>query len=205
MDETLFDFRRVEEINLLTTLKKFGIDADRRIWQRFHEINKSLWEEFERGKISKDGIKLGRFEKLFSEYGYSAPVSEVAEAFFENFKEICIPFEGAEKFLRELALLGRIFVVTNGNPVIQRRHLTDAGFLPLIAGAFISDEIGYAKPSKEFADFVTSHIEGFERERTVWIGDSLTADRECARVAGVDFILFEHNYDEILASLKGGL
>ena len=190
MDDTLFDFRRTEEINLTDTLGKFGIVADREVYLRFHEINRELWQEFERGNISKEQIKLGRFERLFAEYGYSADIAAVSEKYFENFKEICIPIVGADAFLKRLSTLGRIYLVTNGNAEIQKRHIADAGFYPFIEKTFISDEIGFAKPSKEFAEHLKTNIEGFESGRAVWIGDSLTSDKTCAEIAGVDFILY---------------
>lgn len=193
MDDTLFDFHRTEQINLIDTLGEFGISADMRVWQRFHDINKSLWEQYERGEIEREQIKISRFERLFAEYGYYASdIAAVANKYFENFKEICIPFDGATEFLKKLADVGRIYIVTNGNSACQHRHLTDAGFLPFIEYSFISDEIGFAKPSIQFAEHVMSHIEGFDRERAVWIGDSLTSDMECAKRAGIDFILFAH-------------
>lgn len=190
MDDTLFDFKRTEEINLIKTLKNYGITADKHVWQRFHQINLELWQKFERGEITKSDIKTRRFGVLFEEFGYSADLNGVADYFFESFKDICIPLDGAKEFLTELNRQGRVYFVTNGNTVCQNRHIEDAGFLPLIAGAFISDEIGYNKPSAEYAKFVKAHINGFEDKRAVWIGDSLTSDCECARRAGIDFILF---------------
>ncbi|MDE7454188.1 MAG: HAD-IA family hydrolase [Clostridia bacterium] len=215
MDDTLFDFKRTEQLNLTETLARFGIASDRQVWLRFHEINRKLWQAYERGEITKERIRLGRFEQLFEEYGYSGKIADVSEAYFENFKEICIPFEGAEKFLRKLSESGRVYIVTNGNTAIQKRHLSDAGFSPFIEDTFISDEIKFAKPSAEFAEYVKSHIAGFESGRAVWIGDSLTSDKECADLAAVDFILYApdgapssysgvtaKNYDEILEIIE---
>lgn len=215
MDDTLFDFKRTEVINLTSTLAKFGISADEQVFLRFHEINIPLWQKFERGEITKEQIKLKRFELLFEEYGFKADIEAVAYSYVENFKEICIPFDGADAFLKELLSLGKIYIVTNGNTEIQMRHLTDAGFLPFIEKTFISDEIGFAKPSKEFAEHLKAHIDGFECGRAVWIGDSLTSDKACAEVADVDFILFAphgipqgytglcaKNYAEVMQILK---
>lgn len=190
MDDTLFDFRRTEEINFKKTLEKFGISASEQAFFRFREINIGLWQMFELGEITKEQIKLRRFKRLFEEFGYEADVSAVAREYVKNFKEICIPFDGADGFLKELKKAGRIYIVTNGNTDIQNRHLADAGFLPFIEKTFISDEIGFAKPSKEFAEHLKANIERFESGRAVWIGDSLTSDKACAEVAGVDFILF---------------
>ena len=190
MDDTLFDFRRTEEINFCQTLAKFGISAEKQAFERFRDINIGLWQEFERGETTKEHIKLRRFSELFEELGLKADVQKVALSYVENFKEICIPFDGADRFLKELLSLGKIYIVTNGNTDIQMRHLTDAGFLPFIEQTFISDEIGFAKPSKEFAGHLKTHINDFESGRAVWIGDSLTSDKACAEIAEVDFILF---------------
>lgn len=190
MDDTLFDFGRTEQLNLTTTLARFGITIDSRVWLRFHQINLQLWQAYERGEITKEQIKTKRFDRLFDEYGYSGNIAEIAEAYFESFKDICFPFEGAEEFLRELSRSGRVYIVTNGSTVIQKRHIADAGFSPFIKGIFISDEIKFAKPSAGFAEYVKSHIPEFDGKRAVWIGDSLTSDKECAELAGVDFILY---------------
>lgn len=215
MDDTLFDFKRTEQINLTETLALFGIAADRQVWLSFHQINQLLWQEFERGGITKEQIRIGRFERLFGEYGYSGDIAAVSEEYFENFKNICIPFEGAQAFLRELYKLGRVYIVTNGNTVIQKRHISDAGFTPYIEDMFISDEIKFAKPSAEFAAYVKLHIPRFDSKRAVWIGDSLTSDKKCAELAAVDFILYSPNgvpngyngvaakdYNEILELIK---
>lgn len=205
MDDTLFDFRRTEEINFCETLEKFGIRANKQAFERFRDINIGLWQQFERGEMTKEQIKLRRFSQLFEEYGYDIDVEKVAHSYVDNFKEICIPFDGAEWFLKELLSSGKIYIVTNGNTDIQMRHLTDAGFLPFIEKIFISDEIGFAKPSKKFAEHLKTHIENFESGRAVWIGDSLTSDKKCAEVAGVDFILFAphgtpQSYDGLIAT-----
>lgn len=208
MDDTLFDFCRTEELNLLQTLAEFGISADKSVWSRFHEINQNFWQEFEKGKISKAQIRIGRFKKLFEEYGYFADICAVSEAYFKNFKEICIPFDGAVEFVKTLRSCGRVYLVTNGNTECQMRHVEDAGLLPLVDGVFISDEIGFAKPSKEFNDYVAAHIDGFNCNSAVWIGDSLSSDMQCAYLAGIDFILFTpngapENYSGISAKTYG--
>ena len=208
MDDTLFDFQKTEQLNFTSTLARFGIDADMNAWQRFHEINKLLWQEFEQGKITKEQIKRERFAKLFEECGVLTDTAAVAKAYVKNFEEICIPFDGAKDFLTTLKQHGRVYFVTNGNTEIQKRHIQDAGFLTLIDGAFISDEIGFAKPSQGFNDYVAAHISGFEPSRAIWIGDSLSSDMQCARLADIDFILFAphgapEGYNGILAKNYG--
>ena len=191
LDETLLDFPRTERKNLHRTLLKFGMQADERQLLRFHEINDSLWKKLERGEITRARLLLKRFELFFEEYGFQADIETVAKAYFAGFQEICFPYDGALEFVKTLSALGRVFIVTNGSALIQKRHITDAGFLPYIKGAFISEEIGFNKPSMEYADYVEAHIEGYQRGHAVWIGDSLTSDGKCAQNRGIDFILYE--------------
>ena len=190
MDETLLDFPKTERENLHRTLLKFGIAADDKQLSRFHEINDLLWKKLERGEITRARLILERFEIFFGEYGFQADIETVAKSYFAGFQEICFPYDGALGFVKALSVLGRVYIVTNGSALIQKRHIEDAGFLPYIKGAFISEEIGFNKPSMEYADYVESHIENYDRARAVWIGDSLTSDGKCARSRGIDFVLY---------------
>ena len=190
MDDTLLDFKRAEEVNFFAALGQFGLAANSDTFWRFHAINEALWRAFERGETTREKLKVQRFASLFAEYGIAADPEEVARAYFENFHDICFPFDGALEFLAELKKRGRAYIVTNGSTNIQKRHIADAGFAPYLSGVFISEEIGANKPSVEFASYVETHIENYERRRAVWLGDSLTSDMGCAKNAGVDFILY---------------
>ncbi len=215
MDETLLDFQRAERVNLIHALEQFGIAADEGLISRYHAINDSLWKALERGEISRERLKVRRFELLFEEYGFSSDPAAAALAYWQNFPFVCFPFDGALDFLKALAACGRVYLVTNGGTLIQRRHIKDAGFEPYLDGVFISEEIGFDKPSIEYADFAESHIGNYERSRAVWIGDSLSSDGKCAENRGIDFILFAYrgvpegyrghfarNYREVLELLK---
>ncbi len=190
MDETLLDFTRAERENFFATLARFCVPADEPLLARFHEINDGLWKMLERGEIAREKLVVERFRLLFEERGICCDAAAVAAYYYENFAEICFPFEGAAAFAETLARRGRVFIVTNGGAAIQRRHIADGGFAGALSGVFISEEMGCAKPSREYADFVKAHIPNFSDARAVWVGDSLTSDMACARVAGVDFILF---------------
>lgn len=190
LDETLLDFQRAEEVNLFATLKEFGIAADRQVYARYHDINDALWKLLEKGGIDREGLKVRRFEELCGEFGYRADAAAIAEAYMRNFLNVCFPFEGAHAFLKELSLRGRVYIVTNGGTEIQKSHIAASGFAPYLSGVFISEEMGVNKPDVRFCDYLAGHIEGFERSRAVWMGDSLTSDMLCAERGGIDFVLF---------------
>lgn len=190
LDDTLLDFRRAERANLKKSLKQAGVPVKEALLSRFHEINDFLWKALERGEIDRERLKGERFKLLFEEFGISRDADAAAKYYFENFPFVCYPFAGAKKFLRELSRRGRVYLVTNGGAEIQRRHILKAGFSPYLVGVFLSEEVGFPKPSAQFAQYVEAHIPQFSAERAVWIGDSLTSDGACAKRAGIRFILF---------------
>lgn len=53
-------------------------------------------------------------------------------------------------------------------------------------GVFISEEVGWRKPQKQFYEFCFSHIPNFQRAEALAIGDSLTSDILGGNNAGVD-------------------
>ncbi len=190
LDETLFDFPRAERENLRRSLQLYGAPFDGHVCARFHAINDGLWKLLERGGITRSELTVRRFELLFGELGIAASAADVAREYYDGFPEICYPYEGAAEFLKRLSGRGRLYAVTNGGTKIQRRHLELTGFDAYFSGAFISEELGADKPSREFAAYVAEHIPAFSRERAVWLGDSMTSDMLCAERLGVDFVLF---------------
>lgn len=190
MDDTLLDFEKAERAGVFDTFRAIGLTADDCVAARFHEINDALWKALERGEIERERIVYKRFEILFAEYGIAKDAHGAADVYFEALALHCYPFEGMREFLAELKKRGRIYIVTNGSRYIQRRHLEDGGILPSCDGVFISEEIGHYKPSEGYCDYVRAHIAGFERERAVYLGDSLTADKVCADRLGVQFVRY---------------
>ena len=59
---------------------------------------------------------------------------------------------------------------------VQRGRLARAEIKPYLEAAFISEEAGAQKPTKEYFDYVFAHIDGITRDNCLVIGDSLTSD-----------------------------
>lgn len=190
VDDTLLDFHRAEREQVIATLAEHGIAADERTADLFHVINDSLWKKLERGEITRDKLVVERFEILLEKLGAKGDAKSLSRSFFEGMPQRAYAMAGAEAFLRTLGSRGRVYAVTNGAKALQRRRIASAGLAPFFTDIFISDEIGFNKPSAGYVDHVLSHIPDFVRERAVYVGDSLTSDMVCAAAMGVDFILF---------------
>ena len=115
-----------------------------------------------------------QFNKVFLDYLANTPIF----------------FEGAKEFLKTLGKHGRVYFVTNGTAWIQKSRFDKCGLWEYAKQTFVSDTIGYDKPSPLYTQYVIEHVEGFEREKAVWIGDSLSSDMQAAVEAGIDSVWF---------------
>lgn len=214
-DETILDFSRSEREAAARVFARHGVSPTKEVLGRYHEINDSLWKALERGEITREKLLVKRFALLFEELGVNADVEGVSEEYFSELSACGYLLDGAEVFLNQLSARGRIYIVTNGSAIVQKRRLADTGADAFADGVFISQEIGVYKPSPEYARYVEEHIPDYARERAVWIGDSLTSDMKCAESAGIDFILYApqgatercahpvaRSYDELLSVLE---
>ncbi len=212
IDETLFDFPREEREALWRTLKKRGIEPTGEMLARYHAINESYWKKLERGEITRARLVVERFEVFLREYGRADSPEAFSREYFSELASGGCFYPGAEAFVKALKGRGRIFLVTNGATFTQTHRIAASGLGTYADGVFISETIGINKPSEAYAAFVEAHIEGYERSRAVWVGDSLTSDAPCAASRGIDFILYRpsgvpedykglcaQSYDEVLA------
>ena len=214
IDETLFDFPREEREALWRTLKKRGIEPTEEMLARYHAINESYWKKLERGEITRARLVVERFEVFLREYGRADSPEEFSREYFSELASGGCFYPGAEAFVKVLKGRGCIFLVTNGATFTQTHRIAASGLGAYADGVFISETIGINKPSEAYAAFVEAHIEGYERSRAVWVGDSLTSDAPCAASRGIDFILYRpsgvpegykglcaQSYDEVLAPI----
>lgn len=191
MDGTFLDFHAAEREAFYRTFASIGKEADEEKYRLYSAINDSLWKAFERGEIEKDTIRKSRYTKLFERLGIEAD-GIAAERNYERFLgegHALMPHAG--EVLAWLAERYPLYVVTNGFANVQRNRQKLAGIDVFMAQMFISEEIGYQKPQKEFFDVCFSKIEPpLKPEEVLVIGDSLTSDILGAKNAGIDSCWF---------------
>ena len=190
-DDTLLDFHGVSEIALKEAFLLSDIEWKEEYLTKYRQINEGLWQALERKELSRAELMDRRFHIYLAHLGFE---KVDATAFNERYIRILstrpVYIEGAEEFLSALRELGRVYIVTNGTADIQRSRFSICKLYEKADGVFISQEAGYDKPDKRYTDYVVSRIEGFDKERAVWIGDSLSADIQAANDAGITSIWF---------------
>ncbi len=218
VDDTVLDFHRAASEALQKACTACGLAFEKRFEEAFRQFNGALWQRLERKEITRDYLMKNRFSLFFKELNMPEVLGEqFNRVFLEYLANTPIFFDGATEFLKTLGKKGRVYFVTNGTAWIQKSRFDKCGLWEYAKDTFVSDTIGYDKPSPLYTQYVIKRIEGFEKEKAVWIGDSLSSDIKAAFEAGIDSVWFTKseklpetgvlptfiatNYEEVLKAL----
>ncbi|MGM9604788.1 MAG: YjjG family noncanonical pyrimidine nucleotidase [Faecousia sp.] len=176
LDDTILDFHKAERIALSKTLGSFGLEPTEEVLGRYHIINRQHWERLERGELTRDQVQEGRFRVLFSQLGHAVDAVAVTRAYEHNLGIGHYFLPGAREAVERLHQKYRLFLASNGTASVQHSRLTSAGLYPYFEKVFVSQEIGFNKPSREYFDACFAQIPGFDPQKAIMVGDSLTSD-----------------------------
>ena len=185
LDDTILDFQKAEHIALSKTLEHFGLEPTEAVLQRYHLINKAHWEALERKELTRDQVLLGRFQVLLGEMGITAEPEKVAKAYENNLSIGHYFLPGAEEALVRLSKKYKLYLASNGTAKVQAGRLASAGIRPFFQEVFISQELGANKPDRAYFEKCFARIPGFDRNKAMIVGDSLTSDILGGQNAGI--------------------
>ena len=154
--------------------------------ERYSEINEMMWKMLERGEISKPRLIVERFERFLSEFSLDANAERLSELYFERLSRQTFLFDGVEELLQKLYNTHRLFIITNGVKRVQDGRMSRSPITKYFEKIFISEVVGYEKPSRKFFEIVTAQISDFDIRDAIVVGDSLTSDIKGGIDAGID-------------------
>ena len=185
LDDTILDFHQAEANAVSKTLAQLGIEPKESTVRRYSQINAGRWELLEQGLITREEVLTSRFEMLFGELGVEGSGTQ-AQKIYEGLLGQGHWFRpGAEELLEELYGKYPLYIVSNGNLSVQNGRIASAGIAGYFEEIFISQKIGFDQPRKEFFDACFARIPGFDRQRSIIVGDSLTSDIQGGINAGI--------------------
>lgn len=188
LDDTILDFHKAEAIAISKTIGDFGVDPTQEVLDLYHDINRWHWQQLELGKMTRDQVLVNRFGALFSQLGKQADSVACARSYEKNLSQGHYFLPGAQEALDRLYGKYRLFLASNGTARVQHSRLTSADLYRYFEQVFISQELGFNKPSKEFFDACFAQMPGFSPEKTVMVGDSLSSDIQGGINAGITTI-----------------
>ncbi|MDI1474683.1 MULTISPECIES: YjjG family noncanonical pyrimidine nucleotidase [Streptococcus] len=197
LDHTLLDFDAAEDIALTQLLEEEGVEDIQNYKDYYVPMNKALWKDLEQKKITKDALINTRFEKLFAHFGIEKDGSYLAERYQFFLSKQGQTYLGVEDLLKNLIKQDyELYAATNGITGIQTGRLAQSGLAPYFNQVFISEQLQTQKPDALFYEKIGQQIEGFSKEKTLMIGDSLTADIQGGNNAGIDTIWYNPHHLE---------
>ena len=187
LDQTLLDFDRSMDYAIRAVFGQYDLYIDEEIAARYEVINRDHWSRLERGEITKEEVKVGRFRTLLEELGIRhIKPEEIAASYQEALGSVYYYIDGAVEVVTKLRELGyHQYVVTNGVNKTQNSKMKLSGFDKLMDGVFVSELMGYPKPMKGYFDACFATLPEGTREHSILVGDSLTSDMQGANNAGI--------------------
>lgn len=195
LDHTLLDFDAAEDIALSQLLKEEGVEDIQAYKDYYVPMNKALWKDLEQKKITKSELINTRFAKLFAHFGIEKDGSYLAERYQFFLSKQGQTFPGVEDLLKKLISKGyELYAATNGITYIQTGRLEQSGIAPFFKEIFISEQLHTQKPDAEFYEKIGARIPNFDKNQTLMIGDSLSADIQGGNNAGIDTIWYNPHH-----------
>lgn len=189
-DDTLFDFGLAEEKAIKKSLDYFNISYVDNIVDNFREINKELWKKYELGEITKGNLQVTRFKILFETLSVDEDPDNFNNYYLEQLASESVLINGAEEICRVLSKKYVLAIVTNGIKSMQEQRFNKSALKQYISNIFISSDIGYQKPQKEFFEYVFEKLEVNDKNSVLIVGDSLSSDIKGGNNVGIETCWF---------------
>lgn len=184
-DNTLFDFDAANRAAFHAVCASFDIPESDETFRLYERCNNEMWAAFDRSEVTKDYLVVQRFRNFLAELHLARDAQACNALHLATLGESNRLLPYAEEVCRRLSRTHQLYLVTNAVASVQKARLAASAIVPYITAAFISEEVGAAKPSTAYFDYVLAHIEGITGENCLVVGDSLSSDIRGANNAGL--------------------
>ena len=186
LDNTLVDDdeNRKHAISKILLERKEEISDE--IVNKFINFDNQYWKDRSEGKI-KDPYKFKtkeektrwvRAERFVRFFNITLTEAiEINNKYINYLKENIVPIKNSEEILKYLYEKEyEIYIVTNGPIIVINDKLTKINAQKYIKNIFSAEEVGHAKPSKEYFEGFFKKINNSKTEEMLIIGDELEKD-----------------------------
>ena len=191
LDDTLFDFQDAQKVAFNRLVDHLGLKTSASLFEEFKLYNVELWTKVEQGDLSKSELIESRFYNFFATKTDTPLPHQLDDTFREYLVDATELVPGSKEILDYLKSKGyHLFAATNGIKNTQFARLKRLNIIDYFNNIFISEVLGYEKPSKLFFETCFKSIIGIDLTKTIMIGDSLSSDIQGAINVGIDCIWF---------------
>lgn len=195
LDNTILDFDKAELFALHQVFTKYQIPYSGENINLYLKINIEYWKKYELHLIEREELLVRRFEDFFNLFNKCVNGKEVNEYYFSYLSKGGFPIIGALEFLQECKKKNiKVLIASNGVGSVQKPRIEKSGLKKYFTHIYLSEEIGYNKPDREFFEKI---LEDYPfKDRMVMIGDSLSSDIIGGKKFGIPTIWYNPNNKE---------
>lgn len=204
IDDTLLDFRLTEKIALEKLFLTQKIALNDKIKQNYLNFNQQLWRQYERGDLKRDQLLQNRFAIFFKkQFNRVVDGKALAKQYQDNLSAGHEKMIGADELLSSIDTTNyQLSIITNGVADMQYKRLAESKLDKYFSQIFVSEMTGYQKPSVGFFNYAFDRIEGFNPDKALIIGDSLTSDIQGGNNVHVDTVWYNPENIKNKTSIK---
>lgn len=195
VDDTLLDFYPAYATAQRNIAEKLGIEPSKEYLEIDEKCGWKAWGESNLDKTEEKDVQENyhvyyyqylrkHFEYLLETYGKSCDVQELVNCYLKSISSSKVMKEpDTLSIYVKLSKRYKLVLATNGIEWVQKERGSD--FLPYTHKLYISEEIGYIKPTGDFYNYVMDDLK-CKSEDCLMIGDSITNDIIGAKAIGMD-------------------
>lgn len=200
-DGTLFDFLKAEKNAFENTLREFGVSSDlERLHLAYEKINKGVWLDFQKKKITSEKLRTERFRLFFKQEDLDLSAAEISPVYLYNLSQGTDLLPGALEVVEYFTGKCQLALATNGLSDVQRPRFAASQLADYFQHIFISEEIGHPKPEKAYFDHIFSILPF--RTSTLMVGDNFSSDIVGGINAGINTCWFNPENKENTTELQ---
>lgn len=196
LDRTLWDFETNSKIALQKIYDKHSLDSHFEHFIHFQKsyqnINNELWKKYGKGKITKDELRIVRFEKTLERV--QVYDKQLANTLNHDYVSTAPQeknlFPNTLETIQELAKKYQLHIITNGFSEAQFVKLESSGLRPYFDVIVCSEMVGKTKPHPEIFQYALNQANA-KKSESIMIGDDHNTDIMGAIQIGMQAILFD--------------
>ncbi|MEG0775249.1 YjjG family noncanonical pyrimidine nucleotidase [Clostridium sp.] len=186
-DETLFDFKKSEREAIKNTLLEFDVEYDETHHLKiYHDINTTIWKEFEEGLITQKKLKTERFKRLCDKLNIKLDEMELAKAYIKHLGNGSFLFDDSVTLVESLHKDYRLSIITNGLTDVQDNRIRKSIIAKYFENIVVSEEVEVSKPDPKIFEHALNNIKHTDKNKVLIVGDSLTSDIQGGINFGID-------------------
>ena len=204
VDNTLLNFSAAEKVAHKNASLKFNLPISEENYQLYKKINAKWWKKHELLEYSREELVIKRFEEYLPLINANnINPEEFNKCFLNELQYTNVLMDGATELVKFLSSTGAtLYIVTNGFYKVQKKRLENLELTKYIKDVFVSENIGYQKPTIEFFKEVENRIGDSLGGKSLIVGDSLTSDIQGGMNIGIDTCFFNPDNLEIPSQFK---